>query len=179
MTEEYYIGQVFEEMYPKEASDWANANNADIIEIDPIEKDVEEKYETIVPVENEIVIPATEDEPEHTETVTENQIQEQTQIVTKTVRRFEIVEKQTPTPTYEEQKQNRANAYQLDVDPITSHIERLRDEEQTEETVAKINELIAERAVKVEEIKARYPYPVEEDNGEEEVAGSAEQEEIS
>lgn len=78
-------------------------------------------------------------------------------------RQFEIKEVPEPTPpTYEEQKENRAAAYQSEVDPITSHIGRLRDEEQTEEIVAKINELIAERAAKVEEIKARYPYPVEE-----------------
>lgn len=62
-------------------------------------------------------------------------------------------------PTEEEQKENRARAYQAEVDPITSHIQRLRDEEQTEETIAEIAELIAERALKVEEIKQRYPYP--------------------
>ena len=61
-------------------------------------------------------------------------------------------------PTDEEQKENRARAYQAEVDPITSHIQRLRDEEQTEETIAKINELIEERNAKVEEIKERYPY---------------------
>ena len=63
-----------------------------------------------------------------------------------------------PLPTDEEQKENRARAYQAEVDPITSHIQRLRDEEQTEETIAKINELIEERNAKVEEIKERYPY---------------------
>lgn len=84
-----------------------------------------------------------------------------------------------PAPTEEEQRENRARAYQAEVDPITSHISRLRDEEQTEEIIAEIEELKAERTAKVEEIKERYPYPVEEVNGEEEVAGSAEQEEIS
>lgn len=67
-------------------------------------------------------------------------------------------------PTKEEQEQNRARAYQQEVDPITCHINRLRDEEQTEEIVAKINQLIAERTAKVEEIKARYPYPVGEND---------------
>lgn len=163
MKAEYYIGQIFEEMYPDDVADWANENDAQINEIDPIEKDVEEKYETLVPVEKQVVIPATDDEPEHTETVTENEIQERTKTVKKTVRRFELVERPLPpAPTYDEQKQKRANAYQQEVDPITSHIDRLRDEEQTEEIVAKINELIAERAAKVEEIKERYPYPVEE-----------------
>lgn len=63
-------------------------------------------------------------------------------------------------PTKEEQEQNRAFAYQQEVDPITSHIQRLRDEEQTEEVIAEIEQLITERTAKVEEIKARYPYPV-------------------
>lgn len=67
-------------------------------------------------------------------------------------------------PTEEEQRKNRAFAYQQEVDPITSHIQRLRDEEQTEEIVAKIDQLIVERTAKVEEIKARYPYPVGENN---------------
>lgn len=65
-------------------------------------------------------------------------------------------------PTEEEQRENRAFAYQQEVDPITSHIQRLRDEEQTEEIVAEIEQLMIERNAKVEEIKARYPYPVGE-----------------
>ena len=64
-------------------------------------------------------------------------------------------------PTEEEQKEKRAKAYQAEVDPITSHIQRLRDKEQTEEIVAKINELIAERDAKVQEIVEKYPYPVD------------------
>ena len=63
-------------------------------------------------------------------------------------------------PTEEEQRENRAFAYQQEIDPITSHIQRLRDEEQTEEIQAEIESLIAERTAKVEGIKARYPYPV-------------------
>ena len=63
-----------------------------------------------------------------------------------------------PAPTEEEQRENRARAYQQEVDPITSHIQRLRDEESTEDEIA---ELINERALKVEEIKERYPYPEE------------------
>ena len=61
-----------------------------------------------------------------------------------------------PLPTNEEQKQNRSNAYREEVDPITSHIQRLRDEEEPDED--KIAELIAERTAKVDEIKERYPY---------------------
>ena len=62
-------------------------------------------------------------------------------------------------PTKEEQEQNRANSYQQEVDPITSHIQRLRDMEQTEEIIAEIEQLKIERNAKVEEIKVRYPYP--------------------
>ena len=69
-------------------------------------------------------------------------------------------------PTDEEQRAKRALAYQQEVDPITSHIQRLRDEEQTEEILAEIEELKVERAQKVQEIKERYPYL---DNIEEEI----------
>ena len=67
-------------------------------------------------------------------------------------------------PTKEEQEQNRANAYQQEVDTITCNINRLRDEEQTEEVIAEIEQLKLERKAKVAEIKARYPYPIEETN---------------
>ena len=80
---------------------------------------------------------------------------------------LESVENPAPLPpTKEEQEQNRANAYQQEVDPITSHISRLRDTDpMTEEIEQEIADLIVERDAKVEEIKERYPYPV----GEEEV----------
>lgn len=32
---EYYIGQIFEDMYPSEAAEWCNNNNAMIVEIEP------------------------------------------------------------------------------------------------------------------------------------------------
>ena len=67
-------------------------------------------------------------------------------------------------PTEEEQREKRAFAYQQEVDPITSHIQRLRDEEQSEEVIAEIESLITERTAKVEEIRQRYPYP-EVENG--------------
>lgn len=66
-----------------------------------------------------------------------------------------------PAPTEEEQRANREHAYTLEVDPITCHINRLKDEEQTPEIEAEIESLKQERAEKVEEIKVRYPYPVE------------------
>lgn len=56
----------------------------------------------------------------------------------------------------EEARQNRANAYALEVDPITAHIQRLKDESPAPE--GEIAELIAERTAKVEEIKQRFPY---------------------
>ena len=64
-----------------------------------------------------------------------------------------------PEPTQEEQRQKRAAVYQNTIDPITAHIQRLRDEEQTEEVVAKIQSLINERNEKVLAIQAAYPYP--------------------
>lgn len=62
-----------------------------------------------------------------------------------------------PAPTMDEQKERRAKAYQAEVDPITAHIQRERDEETPDED--KIAALKAERAEKVAEIKERYPYP--------------------
>lgn len=67
-----------------------------------------------------------------------------------------------PEPTDEEQKQKRAAAYQVEVDPITSHIQRLRDLEQTEDIIQKINELIIERKQKVLDIQEKYPYNTQE-----------------
>lgn len=61
--------------------------------------------------------------------------------------------------TKEQIEQFRASEYQNFVDPITSHIQRLRDEEQTEEILTKIDQLIIEREQKVKEIKEKYPYP--------------------
>ena len=65
-----------------------------------------------------------------------------------------------PAPTEEEQRANREHAYTLEVDPITCHIQRLSDEEQTPEIIAEIERLKQERADKVQEIKERFPYPV-------------------
>lgn len=56
----------------------------------------------------------------------------------------------------EEMKQARANAYAVEVDPITSHIQRLRDQEPIPS--GEIADLIAERDAKVQEIKERFPY---------------------
>jgi hypothetical protein len=73
-----------------------------------------------------------------------------------------LLKSEIPAPTHDEQSEKRAEAYQAEVDPITSHIQRLRDAEQTEEVIAEIEVLIAERDAKVAEIKERYPYPIGE-----------------
>ena len=67
-----------------------------------------------------------------------------------------------PEPTKEEQQKAREEAYKAKVDPITCHINRLKDEEQTPEVIAEIASLVEERKAKVEDIKQRFPYPVEE-----------------
>lgn len=67
-----------------------------------------------------------------------------------------------PEPTKEEQQKARAEAYRLEKDPITCQINSLRDEEQTPEVIAEIASLVEERKAKVDEIKQRFPYPVEE-----------------
>lgn len=78
-------------------------------------------------------------------------------------RRYEICAiPEPPAPTEEEQRKNRELAYTQEVDPITCHIQRLADEEQTPEIEQEIAELKQERSDKVEEIKERYPYPVGE-----------------
>ena len=69
-----------------------------------------------------------------------------------------------PEPTKEEIQALRSEAYKAEVDPITCHIQRLGDEEMTtSELEAEIRALIEERKAKVEEIKARYPYPAVEE----------------
>lgn len=73
-----------------------------------------------------------------------------------------LLKSEIPAPTHEEQRQKRAKAYQQEKDPITCQIQSLRDEEQTEEVVTEINQLIAQRAIVVANIKERYPYPVEQ-----------------
>lgn len=70
-----------------------------------------------------------------------------------------LLKSEIPAPTQEEQSEKRAQAYLIEIDPITAHIQRLRDEEPESEKIA---ELLSERAEKVAEIKEMYPYPVEE-----------------
>lgn len=60
-----------------------------------------------------------------------------------------------PAIDNEYQSAQREKAYVAEVDPITAHIQRLRDDDPESPEIA---ELIAERTAKCEEIKARYPY---------------------
>lgn len=71
-----------------------------------------------------------------------------------------LLKDEVPHPSDEEQREKRANAYREEIDPITSHIQRLRDE--TPLPQEEIDELVTERNQKVEEIKARFPYYGEE-----------------
>ena len=68
-----------------------------------------------------------------------------------------LLKSEIPAPSHDEQSEKRAAAYQQEVDPITAHIQRLRDIDPVPQD--EIDELIAERDAKVEEIKQRYPYP--------------------
>jgi hypothetical protein len=64
-----------------------------------------------------------------------------------------------PAPTKEEQEAKRAQAYLVEVDPITAHIQRERDKAEPDQE--KITQLLAERDAKVQDIQERFPYPVE------------------
>jgi hypothetical protein len=67
-----------------------------------------------------------------------------------------------PAPTYEEVRQRREMLYTREKDPITCQIQALKDEEQTEEIIAQIEELKIKRSHVVAKIKEENPYP--EDN---------------
>lgn len=60
-----------------------------------------------------------------------------------------------PAIDNEYQSKMREKAYEAEVDPITAHISRLRDDDPESEEIAT---LIAERTAKRESIKERYPY---------------------
>lgn len=63
-----------------------------------------------------------------------------------------------PVPTKEEQSKKREAAYIAESDPIQTHIDRLKDKEQTPEIIAEIEALRIERDEKIAAIKERYPY---------------------
>lgn len=63
-----------------------------------------------------------------------------------------------PKPDNIYQSKMREMLYTAEIDPLTAHISRLRDENQTEEIALKIAKLIDERREKVSQIKAKFPY---------------------
>lgn len=69
-----------------------------------------------------------------------------------------LLKSEIPAPTNEEQSKKREAAYIAETDPIQTHIDRLKDMEQTPEIVAEIKALRIERDEKIDAIKARYPY---------------------
>ena len=77
-----------------------------------------------------------------------------------------------PAPTKEEQRKARQKAYKAEVDPLMAEYNRKKTfnlfEEGEEEA------LLAEVNAKVEEIKQRYSYPVEETNSSDSVLSEAE-----
>lgn len=73
-----------------------------------------------------------------------------------------LLKSEIPAPTKEEQSKKREAAYVAETDPIQTHIDRLKDGEQTPEIVAEIEALRIERDEKIAAIKERYPYPVGE-----------------
>jgi len=103
---EYYIGQIFEDMYPSDAADWCNSNNAKIVEIDPITKEIEEEYEEY-----------------NQET---GEFETKTRTVEKTFRRFEIQE--TPEPTVDEKKAQVRSVRDSYINTIEWRVSRYEDQ---------------------------------------------------
>ena len=60
----------------------------------------------------------------------------------------------------EDVRVERERRYVSEVDPLTAQINRLRDEEQTPDIIARIEEVKLQRSAKVAEIKEANPYPV-------------------
>ena len=87
---------------------------------------------------------------------------------------YKVVESDNPkVPNHEEIETARANMYQMLIDPITCHIQRLGDEEQTAEIMTKVAELRAERSALMADISLWLPYPVEETNNSDGVLSEA------
>lgn len=120
--QEYYISQIFEDMYPKEAADWCNANRALIGEIEPITKDVEEEYQSM----EEVVVPEQEVDGEIVPEHTESQLVTKTRTVEKTFRRFEI--QAIPEPTVDQKKKNIRSVRDSYISGIEWRVSRYRDQ---------------------------------------------------
>lgn len=72
-----------------------------------------------------------------------------------------LLKSEIPAPTHDEQSAKREAAYIAETDPIQTHIDRLKDKEQTPEIIAEIEALRIERDEKIAAIKERYPYPTD------------------
>lgn len=68
------------------------------------------------------------------------------------------VKDSAPAIDNEYQSAQREKAYVAETDPIQTHIDRLKDKEQTPEIIAEIEALRIERDEKIAAIKTRYPY---------------------
>lgn len=168
MNEDFYIGQIFDGVYPPEAAIWCNANNALIIKTGSVMRVVSEEYEETIqkPIKYSAIthIEIDEDgnehkiidEPEHEEIIEEVVVK--TREVEKEVRQYQIVA--TPEPTVEEKneqiRKTRAALYTKHVDPL--HAEKQRKvvigiwtEEMEAEYVAKVKKL-------TEQIQTENPY---------------------
>lgn len=133
---DFYIGQIFEDIYPSEAADWCNHNNAHLVEIDPVNKDVEEEYKALetktrlVPAETytavgedgtETICVAREaHEEEYQEVVTK------TRLVNKNLRRFKIEE--NPEPSVDEKKLRVRDVRDAYLSRIEWRVSRYRDQ---------------------------------------------------
>ena len=159
---EFYYGQVIEyidgtrDLYFEEARRWAKANNAHFLEQESFERDitVEETYE------EEVIHEAVYDDEGNLVQEEWSELVEKTREVVKQelVRPFKIIE-MTLEEKQEGVRLTRASLYAQKKDPITCQIQALRDEEQTDEVVAEIENLKAERAEIVARIKEENPYP--------------------
>lgn len=69
-----------------------------------------------------------------------------------------LLKDEIPKPSHDEQSEKRRLAYIAESDPIQTHIDRLKDGEQTPESVAEIEALRIERDEKIAAIKEKYPY---------------------
>lgn len=92
---------------------------------------------------------------------------------------YVIVAIPEPSPlTKEDVEAIRRQLYIAEVDPITAHINRLRDEELTPEIASEIAKLVEERKQVVARIKEENPYPAEPVVETEEVSSVMEQVDI-
>lgn len=175
-----YIDETYDENF-NAARNWAFEHNTTFEELIDRRKEGEKDEKYIDTEEKEVIVPArtydqqvpaeydeegnlireagtiTIEEPEHKETVIEEV--EKTRKVKILYRYFQIGNEHVVTK--EEQQMKRSEAYAKEKDPITCQIMSLRDEEQTPEIIAEIDELLKKRSDVVKDIKERYPYPEE------------------